>query len=55
VHAIVTQILLDWCATATGQTPGEVLQRLALPPGWPGTWQLDTWLGGEPGPAPGQT
>ena len=32
-----------WCATATGQTPGEVLQRLAL--------ELDAWLGqsGPPG------
>ena len=43
VHAIVTQILLDWCATASGQTRGEVLQRLAL--------RLDAWLG-EPGPPP---
>lgn len=44
VHAIVTQILLGWCATATGQAPGEVLQRLAL--------ELDDWLG-QSGP-PGQ-
>jgi hypothetical protein len=32
-----------WCATASGQTPGEILQRLAL--------RLDTWLD-EPGPPP---
>ena len=37
VHAIVTQILLNWCAAATGQPPSEVLQRLAL--------ELDAWLG----------
>jgi len=36
VHAIVTQILLDWCATATGQTRSDVLERLAL--------QLGAWL-----------
>ena len=41
VHAVVTQILLNWCATASGQTPGEILQRLAL--------ELDAWLG-QPGP-----
>lgn len=44
VHAIVTQILLDWCSTATGKTRGEVLQRLAL--------ELDTWLA-QPGPPSG--
>jgi hypothetical protein len=37
VHAVVTQILIGWCATATGQTRGEVLQRLAL--------ELDRQLG----------
>ncbi len=31
VHAIVAQVLLDWCATATGQTRSDVIQRLALP------------------------
>jgi hypothetical protein len=43
VHAIVTQILLDWCATASGQAPSEVLQRLAL--------RLNAWLdqSGPPG------
>ena len=41
VHAVVTQILLNWCATALGQTPSEILQRLAL--------ELDAWLG-QPGP-----
>jgi hypothetical protein len=30
VHAAVTQILLDWLATATGQAHGEVIQQLAL-------------------------
>jgi hypothetical protein len=30
VHGMVTQVLLDWCATASGQTRSEVLQRLAL-------------------------
>jgi hypothetical protein len=30
VHALVTQVLLDWCATASGQTRSDVLQRLAL-------------------------
>jgi hypothetical protein len=29
VHAIVAQILLDWCATATGQIRSDVTQRLA--------------------------
>jgi len=43
VHALVTQILLGWCATASGQTRGEVLQRLAL--------ELDARLG-EPGQHP---
>jgi len=43
VHAIVTQILLDWCATATGQTRSDVIQRLAL---------LDAWLDDEPRPLP---
>jgi hypothetical protein len=37
VYTIVTQILLNWCAAATGQTPSEVLQRLSL--------ELDAWLG----------
>jgi hypothetical protein len=43
VHAVVTQILLDWCATASGQAPSEVLQRLAL--------RLNAWLdeSGPPG------
>jgi hypothetical protein len=42
VHAVVAQILLDWCATATSGTRGEVLQRLAL--------ELDRRLGesGQP-------
>jgi hypothetical protein len=43
VHALVTQILIGWCATAAGQTRGEVLQRLAL--------ELDTWLGEPDGTA----
>lgn len=30
MHAIVTQVLLGWCATASGQTTSQVLQRLAL-------------------------
>jgi hypothetical protein len=30
VHAAVAQILLDWHATATGQSHGEVIQQLAL-------------------------
>jgi hypothetical protein len=34
VHAIVTQVLLDWCATATGQTRSDVIQRLALLNAW---------------------
>ena len=45
VHAIVTQILLDWCATASGQTRSDVLQRLAL--------RLDAWLD-QSGPPPAQ-
>jgi len=45
VHALVTQILLDWCATATGQARSDLLQRLAL--------TLDAWLG-EPGPPAGK-
>jgi hypothetical protein len=45
VHAVVTQILLDWYATASGQTHSEVLQRLAL--------KLDAWLD-QSGPPPGQ-
>ena len=40
MHAIVAQILLDWCATATGQTRSNVIQRLAL---------LNAWLASEPG------
>lgn len=45
VHAIVTQILLGWCATASGQTPSDVIQRLAL--------RLDAWLDEhEHGPPP---
>ncbi len=39
VRAIVTQILFDWCATATGQTRSDVIQRLAL---------LNAWLDDEP-------
>ena len=35
VHAIVAQILFGWCATATGQTCGDVIQRLALLNAWP--------------------
>jgi hypothetical protein len=46
VHALVTRILIGWCATATGQTRGEVLQRLAL--------ELDARLG-EPGQRPDGT
>ncbi|MGH2832387.1 MAG: hypothetical protein ACRDK2_06390, partial [Solirubrobacteraceae bacterium] len=30
VPAAVTQILLDWYATATGQTHAQAIQRLAL-------------------------
>jgi hypothetical protein len=30
VHAVVAQVLLSWCATASGQTPSDVIQRLAL-------------------------
>jgi hypothetical protein len=30
VHAIITQILLDWCADASGETRADILQRLAL-------------------------
>ena len=30
VHAAVTQILLAWYATATGQTLSQAIQRLAL-------------------------
>ncbi len=45
VHAIVSQVLLDWCATASGQTRSDILQRLAL--------RLDAWLD-EPGSFPGQ-
>jgi hypothetical protein len=44
VHAAVTQILLDWYATASGQTPGQAIQRLALTLGE---------MFGEPGPTPG--
>ena len=44
VHAAVTQILLDWYATATGQTRSQAIQRLALTLGE---------MFGEPGPAPG--
>jgi len=43
VHAMATQLLIGWCAMATGQTRGEVVQRLAL--------ALDEWLG-DSGPAP---
>ena len=43
MHAIVAQILLDWCATATGQTRSDVIQRLAL---------LNAWLASEPGRFP---
>jgi hypothetical protein len=43
VHAIVTQILLDSRATATSQTPSDVIQRLAL---------LTAWLDDEPRPLP---
>ena len=39
MHAIVAQILLDWCATATGQTRSDVIQRLAL---------LNAWLDDKP-------
>lgn len=44
VHAAVTQILLAWYATATGQTLSQAIQRLALT-------LSETF--GEPGPAPG--
>jgi uncharacterized membrane protein len=30
VHAAVTQILIDWHATATGQERAEIIQQLAL-------------------------
>ena len=43
VHAAVTQILLDWYATATGQTRSQAIQRLAL--------TLSEMFGGS-GPAP---
>ncbi|MFB4317636.1 hypothetical protein [Actinomadura sp. 21ATH] len=45
VHAMITQILLGWCATASGETRGDVLQRLAL--------TLDTWLDQPEPPAQG--
>jgi hypothetical protein len=45
VHAITAQVLIGWCAAATGQTRGEVVQRLAL--------ALDEWLDGTR-PAAGQ-
>jgi hypothetical protein len=45
VHAIVTQILLDWYANASGQTRGEVIERLAL--------KLDALLD-QSGPPPAQ-
>jgi hypothetical protein len=45
VHALVTQILLDGCATAVGQTRSDVLQCLAL--------TLDARLA-ETGPPPEQ-
>jgi hypothetical protein len=44
VHAIVAQILFDWCATATGQICGDVIQRLAL---------LNARFDDEPRPLPG--
>ena len=47
VHAIVAQILLDWRATATGQTRSDVIQRLALLNAW-----LNAWLDDEPRPLP---
>jgi hypothetical protein len=43
MHAIVAQILLDWCATATGQPASDVIQRLAL---------FNAWLDDEPRPLP---
>jgi uncharacterized membrane protein YeiH len=43
VHALGTQILIGWCATASGQTRGQVLQRLEV--------ELDARLG-EPGQRP---
>lgn len=43
MHTIVAQILLDWCATATGQTRSDVIQRRAL---------LNAWLASEPGRFP---
>jgi hypothetical protein len=36
VHALVTQMLLKWCADASGQTPTDVIQRLAL--------TINSWL-----------
>lgn len=42
VHAHVTQILLGWLAEATGKTPSEILQRLAL--------TLETWLADQDPP-----
>jgi hypothetical protein len=30
IHAMLTQVLLRWCAEATGETSEQVLQRLAL-------------------------
>lgn len=46
VHAMVAQVLLGWCATATGQTRGEIIQRLAL--------TLNDWLD-DSGPPAGQS
>lgn len=42
VHAMVTQILIGWCARARGDTPERVLQQLAL--------TLDDWLSDTPPP-----
>jgi hypothetical protein len=38
VHAVAAQVPIGWCATANGQTRGEVVQRLAL--------ALDEWADG---------
>jgi hypothetical protein len=45
VHAAVTQILLDWHATATGQSRSDVIHQLAL--------KLNTMFDGAEPPGPG--
>jgi hypothetical protein len=45
VHAAVTLALLDWHATATGQSRGNVIQQLAL--------KLNTMFDAAEPPGPG--